>query len=187
MLDSTLTGPDSRRRKTHLSMATENSTKPSILVIDDETLVRQAMTLVLRNAGYEIRCAEDGRRGLEAFRERRPDLVVCDIIMPEMEGLETIMRLRVLARDCPVIAISGGGHFCKHDFLHAAKELGAKAALRKPFESAQLLRTVADCLAGRFADRRDLRDRRQRNDIAHRPFASDRRMSNRRVAQARVQ
>jgi CheY-like chemotaxis protein len=125
--------------------------KSYILVIDDEALVRQALTEVLEHRGYEVQCAPDGRQGLRAFHMRRPDLVISDIIMPEMEGIETIMELRILSRDCPIIAISGGGRSGEAVFLDVAKRLGATASLRKPFETEDLLRTVARCLAGKFA------------------------------------
>jgi CheY-like chemotaxis protein len=187
MPNSALFGPDSRRRWMHLSIATAEPMNPHILVIDDEPVVREALTLVLRSAGYEVQCAVDGRKGLQAFRQRRPDIVISDIMMPEMEGLETIMQLRILTQDCPIIAISGGGWFGKRDFLHAAIELGATAALTKPFKSAELLQIVADCLAGRLADRRDLGDRRERTTPDHRFFVPDRRVSSRRGAHARVQ
>jgi CheY-like chemotaxis protein len=125
--------------------------KSYILVIDDDALVRQALTQVLESRGYEVQCAPEGRQGLRAFRKRRPDLVISDIIMPDMEGIETILELRVLSSDCPIIAISGGGRFGKADFLSVAKHLGATATLSKPFETDDLLRTVASCLAGNFA------------------------------------
>src|SRR5437870_1549098 len=104
--------------------------KSYILVIDDDAMVRQTLTQVLEKSGYKVQCAPEGRQGLRAFRMRRPDLVICDIIMPGMEGIETIMELRILSRDCPIIAISGGGHcrgFEKADFLLIAKWLGATA------------------------------------------------------------
>jgi CheY-like chemotaxis protein len=125
--------------------------KSYILVIDDDALVRQTLTLLLENKGYEVQCAPEGRQGLQAFHKRRPSLVITDIIMPEMEGIETIMELRILSRDCPIIAMSGGGRFGKADFLTVAKHLGATATLSKPFEAEDLLQTVAGCLAGNSA------------------------------------
>lgn len=125
--------------------------KSHILVIDDDALVRQALAQILESSGYEVQCAPEGRQGLRAFHKRRPDLVISDIIMPDMEGIETIIELRILSRDCPIIAISGGGRFGKADFLDVARHLGATASLSKPFETDDLLRTVARCLAGNFA------------------------------------
>jgi CheY-like chemotaxis protein len=124
--------------------------KSYILVIDDDALVRQALTQVLNSRGYEVQCAPEGRQGLRAFQQRRPDLVISDIIMPEMEGIEMIMELRILSRDCPIIAMSGGGRFGKADLLAVAKHLGATATLTKPFETKDLLETVLGCLAGTF-------------------------------------
>jgi CheY-like chemotaxis protein len=125
--------------------------KSYILVIDDDALVRQALAQVLEYKGYEVQCAPEGRQGLRAFHERRPDLVISDIIMPEMEGIQTIMELRMLSGECPIIAISGAGRFGKANFLDVAKHLGATATLTKPFETEELLRTVASCLAGKLA------------------------------------
>src|ERR1700731_1758396 len=125
--------------------------KPYILVIDDDALVRQALMLVLESRGYEVQCAPEGRQGLRAYQKRRPDLVISDIIMPEMEGIQTIMELRILSRDCPIIAISGGGRLGRINFLEAAKQLGATASLSKPFQAEDLLQTVASCLAGDLA------------------------------------
>jgi CheY-like chemotaxis protein len=125
--------------------------KSYILLIDDDALVRQSLTIVLEYAGYEVHCAADGRQGLAAFRERRPDLVISDIVMPEKEGIETIMELRILSHSCPIIAISGGGRFGRSDFLTVAKALGANATLSKPFEAEDLLRMVASYLAGNCA------------------------------------
>jgi CheY-like chemotaxis protein len=121
--------------------------KSYILVIDDDALVREALTLILERKGYEVACAADGKQGLKAFRSRRPDLVISDIVMPEMEGIEAIMELRILSHSCPIIAISGGGRFGKADFLSVAKQLGATATLNKPFETTELLQMVAKCLA----------------------------------------
>jgi two-component system, chemotaxis family, chemotaxis protein CheY len=125
--------------------------KSYILLIDDEALVRQTLTQVLENEGYEVHCAPEGREGLRAFHKRQPDLVISDILMPTMEGIETIMELRILSQDCPIIAISGGGRFGEIDFLAVAKELGASATLNKPVETEDFLQTVASCLAGKFA------------------------------------
>jgi CheY-like chemotaxis protein len=122
-----------------------------ILVIDDDAMVRHALTKLLEGKGYEVQSAPEGRQGLQAFRKRRADLVITDIIMPEMEGIETIMELRVLSRDCPIIAMSGGGRFGKPDFLGVAIHLGANATLSKPFETEELLQTVAGCLTGTLA------------------------------------
>jgi CheY-like chemotaxis protein len=118
-----------------------------ILVIDDDAAVRETLRQVLESAGHAVTCAEDGERGLEAFETARPDLVITDIIMPEREGIATILELRRRRPDRPIVAISGGGRTGGTDFLTMARRLGADAALPKPFELEELLDTVARCLA----------------------------------------
>jgi DNA-binding response OmpR family regulator len=123
-----------------------------ILVIDDDPVARVTIQTILEEEGYSVTCAEDGRRGLAAFRESRPDLVVTDIVMPGKEGIETILELRSIWPDGPIIAISGGGRIGKGDFLKMAKTCGADAVLAKPFEPAELLALVRSstfCAAAR--------------------------------------
>jgi CheY-like chemotaxis protein len=118
-----------------------------VLVIDDDRIVRDALRQVLQKAGYSVTCAADGVRGLAAFRENRPDLVITDIIMPEKEGIETIIEIRAQAPDLPILAISGGARIGNADFLQIAKRLGATDVLPKPFEPKELLAKVEACLA----------------------------------------
>jgi two-component system chemotaxis response regulator CheY len=122
-------------------------TMPKVLVIDDDILVRRTISRILQHGGYEVTLAEDGAKGVAIFRSERPDLVITDIIMPEQEGIETIMQL---LRDNPaarIIAVSGGGRLGSMDFLTVANKLGAAAILRKPFEPAELLGCVERALA----------------------------------------
>jgi CheY-like chemotaxis protein len=125
--------------------------KAYILVIDDNEVIRRTLTQILKNAGYEVHCEPDGRQGLQAFHKRQPDLVITDIIMPDMDGIETIMKLRALPCACPIIAISGGRGIGSVDYLTSAKLLGAAGTLRKPFEAKDLLQMVSGCLAKKFA------------------------------------
>jgi CheY-like chemotaxis protein len=124
-------------------------TMPKILVIDDDAIVRQTLTTVLEDGGYEVFMADDGLRGMTAFRSGRPDLVITDIIMPEQEGLQTITEIRRERPDAKIIAISGGGRIANTDFLKMAKALGAMAAIPKPFDPDELVSVVRACLAGR--------------------------------------
>lgn len=121
----------------------------SILVIDDDVQLQEFIQIVLEEAGHEVRCAGDGVAGLKAQRQRPADLVICDLYMPEKEGLETI---RELHRDFPqvkVIAISGGNpRDGRMDFLPLAKQFGAAAALHKPFMPAELAEKVEQVLRG---------------------------------------
>jgi DNA-binding response OmpR family regulator len=104
-----------------------------------------AQTLV--RAGYEIVAAGDGREGLRMHRASPADLILTDLIMPEKEGLETIVEIR---RDFPqsrVIAMSGGGRHHPEDFLPVARKLGAARTLAKPFTRDDLLTAVREVLA----------------------------------------
>lgn len=121
---------------------------PRILLIDDEAPVLHTLQLLLEESGYAVTVARNGKDGVAAFRAGRPDLVLTDIIMPDQEGIETIMQIR---RDCPdarIIAMSGGGRIGNSDFLAIASALGADATIAKPFEVDDLLilvqRTLAD-------------------------------------------
>ncbi len=129
-----------------------------ILVIDDDELVRLTVKGMLEDGGHDVALAVHGVDGLQKFRARPCDLVVCDIVMPEKEGLETIKELRRLARTMPIIAITGGAPIDlgasragNVDYLRVAGELGARQTLRKPFTGAQLRALVLDCLGGRPA------------------------------------
>jgi two-component system, chemotaxis family, chemotaxis protein CheY len=117
-----------------------------ILVIDDDPLVRRSLEILLRLGGYEVTTASNGLLGLALFRDTLPDLVITDIIMPEQEGLGTIMAMRKEFPAAKIIAISGGGRMGNLDLLAAARLLGADDAIAKPFDSEVLLERVA-CLA----------------------------------------
>jgi DNA-binding response OmpR family regulator len=117
-----------------------------LLVIDDDQVVRHALKQILEKAGYDVTCAADGEQGLAAFRQRRPDLVITDIIMPETEGIEAIIEMRATTPHVPILAISGGGRIDKIDFLRIAKELGATDTMAKPFDADEFLVKVRACL-----------------------------------------
>ncbi len=119
---------------------------PKILVIDDDAAVCDTIARILRGKGHEILFAKDGREGLQLFRSHAPDLVITDIIMPEMEGIETIRAIRGLRPDARIIAISGGGRPGKADYLLMASMFGASEVIGKPFDPAQLIESVARCL-----------------------------------------
>ena len=82
---------------------------PKILVIDDDTIVRQSIIHLLEDEGYQISSANDGKRGMVMFRSGQPDLVITDIIMPEQECMQTIAEILKAAPNAKIIAISGIG------------------------------------------------------------------------------
>jgi DNA-binding response OmpR family regulator len=120
---------------------------PKILVIEDDPLVRTALRRALKQNGYDVCEARDGKEGLSRFQEEAPDLVITDIIMPNMDGFETIIELRRSAPDTKVVAISGGGHMRGEDYLGVAHRLGAAKTLVKPFGSDVLLETCQSLLS----------------------------------------
>jgi DNA-binding response OmpR family regulator len=115
-----------------------------ILLVEDDETVRLMMKRVLSARGFGIDEAPDGRQALARIREMPFDLVITDLVMPELEGLEVIRALRRESPSIAILAVSGayGGAF-----LHAAELLGARAILAKPFNPEILVATVERLLA----------------------------------------
>ena len=119
-----------------------------ILIIEDDELVRDTLRDMLETAGHEVLEAADGGQGLATYRENPADVVITDIIMPDKEGVETIIELRRDYPDVKIIAISGGGRIGTTSFLELAREFGAQHAFGKPFQPEKLLSAIQDCLSG---------------------------------------
>lgn len=117
-----------------------------ILIIDDEKPVREALEAIATAAGHECRVAADGRQGLAQFATYQPDLVITDMLMPEKEGIETIVELRKLKPGLPIIAVSGGGRVGNMSFLKMAEKFGASRTIAKPFAAATVMAAFADLL-----------------------------------------
>ena len=124
-----------------------NTGRHTVLVIDDDLLYRQTLQDILSDGGYRVFGVENGNDGLKFAAANAVDLIVCDLLMPEKEGIETIIELRRSRPDTKIIAVSGGGMFQPDRQLHAARQLGADAALAKPIRSAELLELAASLLA----------------------------------------
>jgi len=116
-----------------------------ILVVDDEEADRTFQQTVLEGAGHEIFLAEDGGEALRALAGRGIEVVLTDLQMPKVHGLELIMLLRDFAPRPTIIAISGTGT-TQLDMAHA---LGAERTLTKPVDPDELIAAVAEALAGR--------------------------------------
>jgi DNA-binding response OmpR family regulator len=117
-----------------------------ILVIDDEPSVRELLYAMLIEEGYEVVEAADGKAGMRLFQECPADLVITDLIMPEKEGIETIMDLRRDFPDVKIIAMSGGGIIQAEDYLGMAQGVGAHRVFEKPFGVSDMLKAVRELL-----------------------------------------
>ena len=120
-----------------------------VLVLDDEDEVRSVLMRALERAGYEALGAEDGLQGLQVVKAQPIDLVVTDLVMPEVDGLQFMKELARMRPGTPVIAISGGGVWDARSLLEVAGTLGALFTLSKPFELPEFLSLVAEVLASR--------------------------------------
>ena len=117
-----------------------------ILIIDDEAAIRNLLIKILEREGYETMAASDGKDGIRLYRENPADLIITDLIMPEKEGIETIMELRLDFQDVKVIAMSGGGRIDGNAYLQIAKTAGAIGTLAKPFDQKEVLKAVQEFL-----------------------------------------
>ena len=122
-----------------------------ILVIEDDSVVRDYLVTILVRAGYTAVAARDGEEGVMLHQRAPADLVITDIIMPEKDGIETILDLQRTDPVPKVIAISGGGHIAADDYLRSATLLGADLALCKPFTGDEILTAVDRLIARRPA------------------------------------
>lgn len=117
-----------------------------ILVVDDEELARFTIREILESGGHEVEEAENGVIALQKQKTTPFELVITDIIMPEKEGIETIIEMKGEFPDLRIIAISGGGRTRNLDFLKIAEQMGASTVLSKPFTEDELLVAVQNCL-----------------------------------------
>lgn len=115
-----------------------------VLIIEDNSDMRLMLRRAFEGAGYVVDEAANGLFGLDVASRNDPDLVVTDIFMPELEGIETIVKLRDAAPRAKIIAISGRVATAGYDALESARKLGAHAAMRKPFMPRDLLRLAGE-------------------------------------------
>ncbi len=115
-----------------------------VLVVDDETLMRETVVILLKKWGYQVFEAEDGMEGLEASEKHNPDLIITDLIMPKMRGEEVIrfVKTNPKMQDIKIIAISG-----VHELEPVARAAGCDDFVRKPFDNFLLKKKVAWLLA----------------------------------------
>jgi two-component system chemotaxis response regulator CheY len=112
----------------------------TILVIDDDRQVCALLKQALEEQGYNVVSALNGSEGINRYRTLPADLIILDILMPEKEGLETILDLRREFPNVKIIAMSGGSERAKLNLLDLARRLGAQYTIDKPFQ----LQTITD-------------------------------------------
>jgi len=119
-----------------------------ILTIDDDVQVLDMLRQTSEHEGYEVVDAPNGKEGIRLYRENPADLIITDIIMPEKEGIKTIMELKQNFPDVKIIAISGGGRISLEGYLSMASKLGARYTFSKPVEREELLAAVRELIGG---------------------------------------
>jgi len=118
-----------------------------ILVIDDEPQIRSMLRQMFEREGLDVMDAPDGNVAMKLLRKQPADIIVTDLIMPDKEGLETIMEIRQEFPQSKIIAISGGGRNDPKDYLMLAKKLGAARTFAKPVERKAIVAAVKELLA----------------------------------------
>ena len=130
--------------------------QPQVLLMEDEPNVARGLQMVLREEGYEVDLAANGRDGLAKLEEHGADLVITDIIMPGIDGVATVGQIKKSCPDLPVIVISGGGKVAPASyepgaistsaFLASAQKAGAERTLTKPFERKEIVGAIRELL-----------------------------------------
>jgi putative two-component system response regulator len=127
-----------------------------ILVIDDEEVIRMLVVEILESAGYDVTSAESAEVALTLLEETDFDLVVSDVIMPGLSGLELLEAVRARRASLPVVLVTGAGTY---DTLSQALTRGAAGLVTKPFAHSDLQSAVADALERAARSREELRER----------------------------
>ncbi|MFL5963830.1 MAG: response regulator [Gaiellaceae bacterium] len=127
-----------------------------ILVIDDEDVIRGLVVEILESVGYEVTSAESAERALTLLDKADFDLVVSDVVMPGLSGLELLEAVRARRASLPVVLVTGAGTY---DTLSQALTRGAAGLVTKPFAHSELQSAVADSLSRAARSREELRER----------------------------
>ena len=116
-----------------------------VLLIDDDEMLRNALKAVLVSKNYEVVLAVNGKEGLNLYREQKIDVVITDIVMPEKEGIETIIDFQKDFPEAKIIVISGGGLGSAGDYLKMAQTMpNVLRTLSKPISSSDLCEAIQE-------------------------------------------
>lgn len=122
-----------------------------ILLVDDDANARRITRRMLERSDHEVAESENGLHAITLLRTATFDLVVTDMVMPVMNGLEFIKTARRLLPTLKVVAMSGGGRTSNSDYLETARQHGASATLHKPFTLMDLTESIDQCFGGKAA------------------------------------
>ncbi len=128
--------------------------KMRILVIDDDEFFVKLMSHALQKNGHIVEYSLDGLAGARRFEDKQFDAVICDLVMPEQDGIETIREIRFASPDVAIVAISGGapeGENVSFNKLSSAHWLGADVTLKKPFSMSALVSAVEGAVQKQWA------------------------------------
>ena len=119
----------------------------TILVVDDSPTIVSILRDMLKSEGYRVRCAYSGEDALEHLTEETPDLIILDVLMPHMSGLELLSKIKMSPAtvSIPVIMLTASG---KNDDVLAGYKLGADYYITKPFKQTELLHGIERVLGG---------------------------------------
>lgn len=119
----------------------------NILVVDDDEQYPIMLAKILRHSHHDVVIAHDGAEALKNCQSQKFDLIITDILMPNVDGIDLIIELVEQQSNVPIIAISGGRNSMTAEFnLQSASTLGVKVVLKKPFTNEQFLVAVSDVL-----------------------------------------
>lgn len=118
----------------------------SVLIVDDEPGMREMVKQLLLNEGYHVLEASNGKHAMEFLKNESPELVITDIIMEKMDGVEIILEIRENYPDIKIIAMSGGSKISSEDYLESASDLGADRIFNKPFALSDMLNAIKELI-----------------------------------------
>lgn len=121
-----------------------------VLIIDDDAQIRELWADILSEEGHKVRAAPSGVQGVEIAKSEDVDVIITDILMPDKDGIETLLEIKSIRPKTRIVAVSGGGEILSSAYVKVAEKLGADAALQKPVDIDELCRVVSDLAGARI-------------------------------------